>query len=282
MGDDLLGDILRNTLSGNAAPRPAKADMGDLLARVAASDQGGKPATRLPPDLSSILELSADDVRWILRRQPDDDLLPLLDGAPAPIQQALIAGLDAEQRAWVRQQSSASEVIPPARHAAAAAKALTLVARLRQGPAQPAAEPPASSAPILAPDPTVVPVAVMPPTASVQSQVSSRTVAAIPASSNGDEELTSRLTQLVAIAQRLPAGALAANLDGSDHPALAAGLRSLAAGGDAHAVAAAVRAAGDEILLREQQRIELILRAVLAIRFGEGREGFLASVRDRV
>lgn len=265
MADDILGDLLRSHEGPGEAPRPS--GFGELVARSVASGRSVSPQASAPPDLSQLLALDESSLARLLRLLPAEALVPLLARAPVPVAERIVGILDAESQAWLAAQSDAIEACTPEAHAAAARRALALVEKARGGPAQAA-----SAVPPPAPATRPVQLGMQ---FGVEAAAQPPAAAAVPTPAPAqDDDLIGTLASLVALAAGRDAAQLREIAASVDHPVLAAGLGSVAAGGDAHVVDETVRGAGHDWLAAQSRQVELMRLAVLAIRFGDGPQRF--------
>lgn len=271
MADDLLGDILRATTGESPAGPAASGRIGDVIARAVARPAAGQ-AQSGPPDLMPLAELSADDAVAFLRYLPEDQVVPLLARAPVAVAARLVGVMDHDARAWLESQNHDIEAVSEADHAAAAAKALQVLARVREGGGRNVRQASPARPVQVATSFATGMAGGSPPTPET---VSSRPAEPVPTSAHGPEPPRAAdptleiLVELVDAARGRRPGELRQLADGLDHPVLAEGLRQVAAGLDPHALDAAVRAASADHLDAEARRLELFRRAVMAIRFGD-------------
>lgn len=254
--DDMLDDA-------GARPGPA-ATFGDVVAR-AVRRPAAAAAPAEAPSLDPLLALDEGALRRLLRYLPADAMVPLLARASVPVASRIVGLLDAESQAWLAAQSDAIEACTPQAHAAAARQALALIERARS--AGPAPAPP--------PRPAIRPVE-LGVSFSSTPLVPDSPPPAPPTPSAGDDVVEALAALITAAAGRDPAR-LRELADAADHPVLGDGLRALAAGADAHALDEAVRTAGARWIEEQQRRVELMRLALLAIRFGDGPQGFRAA-----
>lgn len=300
MSDDLLGDILDATRGGAQPPPAPRRDLGDLLGRAVAG-AGRAAAGAPPPTLDALLRLDGPGWKAFLRYLPSELLVPLVGGASMPVARRLVESLDAEGQAWLQSQSEAIERCTAAEHAAAAAKALAVLARLQDDGRLRLQAAPVAAAPAPAAAPASRPPQITvafnaepgpaPRAASAPAPVAVRSGPAAPTAAapgdaawveglrrGGPDPLVETLAALVAAARGRPPAELAALAEGLEHPVLAAGLRALAAGADAHHLAEALRQAEEAWLDERRCEVAVVREALLAIRFGDGAEAFRARL----
>lgn len=292
MGDDLLGDILRNT-TGDGPVKPAGGgSFGDVIGQAVSRPSRPAPSAS-EVDLSPLAALDADAAAAFLRYLPSDLVVPLLARAPVAVAQRLVGAMDAESRAWLQSQNEEIEAVGAGRHASAAVKAMNLLQRLREdgrlAPAAPAAKP--AAAPAQSPLPAAATAAgTMELNATVQRPApiaASFSVGRPPAAAAESpatmpppvaDPTVEILADLVDAARGRRPGELRQLASGLDHPVLAEGLRRVADGGDPHELDAALRFVITDHLEAEERRLELMRRALMAIRFGDSADRFRAGL----
>ncbi len=242
------------------------------------------------PDLAPLLGLDDAALGRLLRYMPSDAVVPLLAHAPMPVVQRIVGMLDAESQAWLAAQSDALESCPEETHAAAARKALSLIDRARANPGTPAAAAPPTAPPARRPVEvgmsfntpaqgaveTAQPAPAPAPVRPTPAPVPARAPAPVAAQASGDDTLDTLAALVAMAAGRSPAQMLEL-AEAVDHPVLAAGLRSIAGGGTAHDDDEAVRVAGAAWITEQERRIELMRKAIHAIRFGDDPQRFRAQ-----
>jgi hypothetical protein len=266
MADDILGDLLRaHDGPGEVAPGGG---FGDLVARAVAGERNPATAVTTAPDLTPLLALEESALAKLLRYLPADAIVPLLAKAPVPVAERIVGLLDAESQAWLAAQSEAIETCTLAAHAAAAQRALSLIARATGG-AQPSVAPQPAPASAARPVQVGMQFGIEAPAAAAPAPVPAPATAAAT-----DADLVGTLSALITLVAGRDAGQISVIADSVDHPVLAAGLRCIATGGDAHAVDETVRGAGHDWLLAQSRQVELMRLAILSMRFGDGPQRF--------